>query len=395
MPVPESDLPVLLPDTVDYHGSRREPADPRRGVPERHLPDVRRARRSARPTRWTRSSTRPGTGSATCRRTRPTAPVDPDMVETWTPGRPVHGRRRARGDAPAVQPVLHQGDARRRPRPATASRSCGCSTRARSWAPTASGCRKSRGNVQDPDELVAPLRRRHRPAVPDVHGPVGPGRAVEPDRDRRRVQVPAPRLDDRDRPARHASRATRRRATLPAGEDEHAARDRMRAAAHRTLRDVTEDFEGFRWNTMVAKLMELANVAVPLPRHVGRRAARVGRGRQAAAADAGAGRAAHQRGAVVAPPGRARRAVGVDPRPARGRRSTSARSSSRPARSRSRSTASCATGSRCPPGSREIELEQVVMSRDKVVAAIGAAAGRAGHPRRRRPARQHRRPADA
>ena len=47
---------------------------------------------------------------------------------------------------------------------------------------------------------------------------------------------------------------------LPAGEEEHDARDRMRAAAHRTLRDVTEDYEGFRWNTMVAKLMELSNV---------------------------------------------------------------------------------------------------------------------------------------
>jgi leucyl-tRNA synthetase len=47
---------------------------------------------------------------------------------------------------------------------------------------------------------------------------------------------------------------------LPAGEEEHDARDRMRAAAHRTLRDVTQDYEGFRWNTMVAKLMELSNV---------------------------------------------------------------------------------------------------------------------------------------
>ena len=41
----------------------------------------------------------------------------------------------------------------------------------------------------------------------------------------------------------------------------------MRAAAHRTLRDVTEDYEGFRWNTMVAKLMELTNVLFALPRH--------------------------------------------------------------------------------------------------------------------------------
>ena len=42
--------------------------------------------------------------------------------------------------------------------------------------------------------------------------------------------------------------------------DESDARDRMRSAAHRTLRDVTEDIEGFHWNTMVAKLMELTNV---------------------------------------------------------------------------------------------------------------------------------------
>ena len=49
--------------------------------------------------------------------------------------------------------------------------------------------------------------------------------------------------------------------------------------------------------------------AVPLPRHGGRRRGRLGRGDPAAAADAGAGRAAHHRGAVVAPPGRGRRAV--------------------------------------------------------------------------------------
>ena len=49
---------------------RREPAQPRRGVPERDLSGLRAAPRSARPTRWTRSSTRPGTGIATCHRRR-------------------------------------------------------------------------------------------------------------------------------------------------------------------------------------------------------------------------------------------------------------------------------------------------------------------------------------
>ena len=46
---------------------------------------------------------------------------------------------------------------------------------------------------------------------------------------------------------------------LPAGEDEAAAEAALRAAAHRTLRDVTADYEAFRFNTMVAKLMELSN----------------------------------------------------------------------------------------------------------------------------------------
>ena len=41
-------------------------------------------------------------------------PVDPDAGRDVDARRPVHGRRRARGDAPAVQPVLHEGDARHR-----------------------------------------------------------------------------------------------------------------------------------------------------------------------------------------------------------------------------------------------------------------------------------------
>ena len=43
------------------------------------------------------------------------------------------------------------------------------------------------------------------------------------------------------------------------GRDEADAEAALRAAAHRTLRDVTEDYEAFRFNTMIAKLMELSN----------------------------------------------------------------------------------------------------------------------------------------
>ena len=60
---------------------------------------------------------------------------------------------------------------------------------------------KSRGNVQDPDELVDKLRRGHGSPVPDVHGPVGPGRPLESEGHRGRPPLPAPGLDGYDRPA--------------------------------------------------------------------------------------------------------------------------------------------------------------------------------------------------
>ena len=47
--------------------------------------------------------------------------------------------------------------------------------------------------------------------------------------------------------------------SLPAGESEADAQAAIRAAAHRTLRDVTADYEAFHFNTMIAKLMELSN----------------------------------------------------------------------------------------------------------------------------------------
>jgi leucyl-tRNA synthetase len=45
---------------------------------------------------------------------------------------------------------------------------------------------------------------------------------------------------------------------------------RLRAAAHRTLQAVTADHEAFRWNTMIAHMMELTN---ELMRHRGTRVA--------------------------------------------------------------------------------------------------------------------------
>ena len=117
---------------------RREPADPGRGVPERRLPVVRRPGQARDGHAWTRSSTRPGTGSATCRRTRTTA-------RRPRPGR-VAGRpstsTRAAPSTPSCTCCTAASSPRRCATSAwsrSASRSGGCSTRARSWAPTASG----------------------------------------------------------------------------------------------------------------------------------------------------------------------------------------------------------------------------------------------------------------
>ena len=52
----------------------------------------------------------------------------------------------------------------------------------------------------------------------------------------------------------------------------------IRAAAHKTLRDVTADYEGFHFNTMVAKLMELTNTLFRYRGTVGRRRTGLGRG---------------------------------------------------------------------------------------------------------------------
>ena len=82
-PVPDDQLPVELPEVEDYapKGSRRSPqprTGSRRPGPECGGP------RPARPTRWTRSSTRRGTSCATATRGT-TRRWDRGVVDGWMP----------------------------------------------------------------------------------------------------------------------------------------------------------------------------------------------------------------------------------------------------------------------------------------------------------------------
>jgi leucyl-tRNA synthetase len=117
---------------------------------------------------------------------------------------------------------------------------------------------KSRGNVQDPDELV---QRYGADTVRlflmfmgpwDQGGPWSPTGIGGVHRFLNRVWTLV--LDAHGREPGDPNAGA-----LPAGEDASAARAALRAAAHRTLRDVSADYDGFRFNTMIAKLMELAN----------------------------------------------------------------------------------------------------------------------------------------
>ena len=254
VPVRENDLPVLLPDTVDYHGRGDNPLNHDATFLAVDCPSCGGAARRETDTMdtfmdsswyWYRYLSP----------AKDDGPVDRAMTDRWTPVDQYTG-----GVEHAVMHLLYSRFFTK------AMRDCGLIGEDEPFRRLfnqgqilgADGERmsKSRGNVQEPGELVTAygadsVRLFLMFMGPwDQGGPWSPTGIEGVHRFLRRVW--ALTLDP--------SAADAADGRLPDGEDEAAAERAIRMAAHRTLLDVTLDYEGFRFNTMVAKLMELSNV---------------------------------------------------------------------------------------------------------------------------------------
>ena len=256
VPVRVEDLPVRLPETVDYAGSGDNPLNhdegflrtvcPRCGGPARRETDTMDTFMDSS-WYWFRYLS-PHDGDA---------PVDRAVADRWTPVDQYTG-----GAEHAVMHLMYSrfftkamADsgliAQREPfkRLFNQGQILGADGERMS---------KSRGNVQDPDELV---QRYGADTVRlflmfmgpwDQGGPWSPTGIGGVHRFLNRVWTLVIDADGREPGDPDAG-------SLPHGESEADARAAIRSAVHRTLRDVSADYEAFHFNTMIAKLMELAN----------------------------------------------------------------------------------------------------------------------------------------
>jgi len=188
---------------------------------------------------------------------RDDGPVDPDMVEAWTPVDQYTG-----GAEHAVMHLLYAREFTKMMRDVGLMQQDEPFRRlfnqGQILGSDGERMSKSRGNVQEPDELVArygadTVRLFLMFMGPwDQGGPWSPTGIGGVHRFLNRVWtiVIDPRgVEPGDPDA----------GMLPTGETSEAARTNLRRAGHKTLQVVTGEYESFKFNTMVAHLIELAN----------------------------------------------------------------------------------------------------------------------------------------
>ncbi|HEY0443962.1 MAG TPA: leucine--tRNA ligase [Candidatus Limnocylindrales bacterium] len=254
--VPDEDLPVRLPDTVDYRGRGENPLNhdetflrvtcPKCGQPARRETDT--------------MDTFVDSSWYWFRYLSPhkdDAPIDRALVDRWTPVDQYTG-----GAEHAVMHLMYSRFWTK------AMRDLGLIAEDEPFKRLfnqgqilgADGERmsKSRGNVQDPDELV---QRFGADTVRlflmfmgpwDQGGPWSPSGIGGVHRFLTRVWTLAIEPHGTE-PGDPES------GNLPEGEDDAAAAAALRRAGHKTLKTVTAEYGAFKFNTMVAHLIELAN----------------------------------------------------------------------------------------------------------------------------------------
>jgi leucyl-tRNA synthetase len=256
VPVPEAELPVRLPDTVDYRGSGENPLTRDESFLNVACPTCGGAAKRETDTMdtfidsawyWYRYLAPEKAGAA----------IDLSLAQRWTPVDQYTG-----GAEHAVMHLLYAREFTKM------LRDCGILQQDEPFkrlfnqgqilGTDGERMSKSRGNVRDPDDLVSnygadTVRLFLMFMGPwDQGGPWSESGIGGVHRFLGRVWALAldpHRIEPGDPMA----------GRLPEGQDDAAAEAAIRQAGHRTLRDVTADYESFRFNTMVAHLMELAN----------------------------------------------------------------------------------------------------------------------------------------